>query len=64
MTKYKIQCGALVSKLMQRTFTVSANNEDEAIQKAKDRFDRACSSCRTYTEQPATINIDNIEIVE
>ena len=44
MAKYKVSCGALVTKLMQRTFTVSAGSEDEAIEKAKDLFDKACEN--------------------
>lgn len=61
MAKYKVSCGALVTKLMQRTFTVSANSEVEAIEKAKNLFDKACENCRTYTEPAQTINIDHIE---
>ena len=35
MAKYKVQLGSLVTKLMERNFTVSANSEEEAIEKAK-----------------------------
>ena len=61
MAKYKVSCEALVTKLIQRTFTVSAGSEDEAIEKAKVLFDKACENCRTYTEPAQTINIDHIE---
>lgn len=61
MAKYRVECGALVTKLMQRTFTIHANSEEEAIEKAKERFDKACDECKRYTETGATVQIDNIE---
>ncbi len=62
MAKYKVQLGSLVTKLMERNFTVSANNEEEAIEKAKKRFLYECNR-QTYTECGGTINVDDIELV-
>ena len=62
MAKYKVQLGSLVTKLMERNFTVSANSEDEAIEKAKNRFIYECSR-QKYTEVGGTINVDDIELV-
>ena len=41
MAKYKVECGALVTRLMKRTFVIQANSEEEAIAKAEERFDKA-----------------------
>lgn len=62
MAKYKVQLGSLVTKLMERNFTVSANSEEEAIEKAKNRFIYECSR-QKYTEVGGTINVDDIELV-
>lgn len=62
MKKYKVQLGSLVTKLMERKFTVSANSEEEAIEKAKNRFIYECSRQR-YTEVGGTINVDDVELV-
>lgn len=61
MSKYKIQCGALVTRLMSRKFTIHANSEEEAIEKAKVRFDEEVEKLKTYTEPCPTIMIDDIE---
>lgn len=60
MAKYKIKMGSLVTKLMRRTFTVSAKSEEEAIQKAEDRFRYECGR-QVYTECGGTINVDFLE---
>lgn len=62
MKKYKVQLGSLVTKLMERKFTVSANSEEEAIEKAKNKFIYECSRQR-YTEVGGTINVDDVELV-
>ena len=62
MAKYKVELGSLVTKLRSRTFTVSADSEDEAIEKAKKRFLYECNR-QVYTECGGTINVDNIEEV-
>ncbi len=61
MSKYKIECGALVTRLMKRTFIIHAQNEEEAILKAEERFDNAIDNLKTYTEHGASLQIDNIE---
>lgn len=38
MGKYKVKCGAFVTVLRNRTFTIYANSEDEAAEKARDNF--------------------------
>ena len=38
MAKFKIEVGGFVSTYRQRTYTVTANNEAEAIEKATDKF--------------------------
>lgn len=64
MPKYKIECGALVTRLMKRKFVVYANSEEEAITKAEERFDNAIDDLKTYTEKGATLNIDSIERID
>lgn len=64
MAKYRVECGALVTRLMQRKFVVSANSEEEAIAKAEECFDKAIENLKTYTEKGATVNIDFIERLE
>lgn len=63
MAKYRVECGALVTRLMQRKFIISAKNEEEAIEKAEDRFDKEIDRLQTYTEKGATVHIDFIEKV-
>lgn len=64
MAKYKVECGALVTRLMKRTFVIHANSEEEAIAKAEERFDKAIDDLKTYTEKGASLMIDNIERIE
>ena len=64
MAKYKIECGALVTRLMKRTFIICADSEEEAIAKAEERFDNAIDGLKTYTEKGATLNIDSIERID
>ena len=64
MPKYKIELGSLVTKLMKRTFTVSAPDEQTAIEKAKDRFLYVCSHATVYTDCGGSIEVDGVEIVE
>ena len=63
MSKYKVECGSLVTKLMTRNFVVSAKSEEEAIEKARNRFEYECSR-QKYTECAGMINIDSIEQIE
>ncbi len=62
MAKYKVQLGSLVTRLMMRNFTVSAKNEEEAIEKAKDRFLYECNR-QVYTECGGTINVEDVELI-
>lgn len=61
MAKYKVKCGALVTRLMSRTFVVHAESEAEAISKAEVMFDNAIDDLKTYTEKGASIQIDDVE---
>ena len=64
MAKYRVECGALVTRLMTREFIIQANSEEEAIAKAEERFDNAIDDLETYTEKGASINIDYIERID
>ena len=64
MAKYRVECGALVTRLMKRTFTIYAESEEQAIEKAEERFDNAIDDLRTYTEKGASLMIDSIERIE
>lgn len=64
MPKYRVSCGSLVTKLMQRKFTVSANNEDEAVKKAEELFINACHNSKVYTDFGGSLEIDDIERIE
>lgn len=63
MAKYKVHLGSLVTRLMERKIIVSANSEEEAIQKAKDKFYDIAMG-QKYTEVGGTINVDDIELME
>ncbi len=64
MAKYKVECGALVTRLMKRSFIIHADSEEEAIAKAEERFDNAIDDLKTYTEKGASLNIDSIERID
>ena len=64
MAKYKVECGALVTRLMNRSFIIHADSEEEAIAKAEERFDNAIDDLKTYTEKGASLNIDSIERID
>lgn len=63
MARYKVELGALVTKLMKRTFYVSAPDEQTAIERAENRFRYACSHNSTYTDCDS-IELDHIEKLE
>lgn len=48
--KFRVELGAFVTTMMHRTYTVSADSEEEAIEKAQDRFRRACYNSKTYQD--------------
>lgn len=64
MAKYRVECGALVTRRMERKFIISAKSEEEAIAKAEERFDKEIDKLATYTEHGASLNIDFIERLE
>ena len=64
MGKYRVECGALVTRLMKRAFIIYANSEEEAVVKAEERFDNAIDDLKTYTEKGASIIIDSIERID
>lgn len=64
MAKYRVECGALVTRLMKRIFIIYAENEEQAIAKAEERLDNAIDDLRTYTEKGASLMIDSIERID
>ena len=58
--KYRVAVGSLVTKLKRRTFIVSASDESEAIEKAKDRFYKVCENSTTYIDVGGDIMVDEI----
>ena len=60
MRKYKVQLGSLVTRLMQRKITVCANSEEEAIEKATEKFYKIAQN-QKYTEVGGTVFVDEIE---
>lgn len=64
MGKYRVQMGSLVTRLAQRTFVVSAQSEEEAIEKAEDRFRYACAHNKVYTDCGDTVICNFIERID
>lgn len=64
MPKYRIELGSLVTKLMQRTYTISAPDEQTAIERAEKRFRAACENSPVYIDCGDTINVDDIKVLE
>jgi len=58
--KFRIELGSLVTTLMKRTYTVSADSEEEAIEKARERFRRACENSKVYKDCDSTIEVDSV----
>ena len=61
MPKYRVNVGSLVTKYMERTYTISANSEEEAYQKAEERFRKACEDSPTFCDCGDTVNLSDIE---
>lgn len=61
--KYKISVGAFVTHIAHGTFIVSANNEDEAIEKAKCRFESRQRKIPRNNDI-GSIQVDSIETVK
>lgn len=57
MPKYRVRLGALVTKLWNRTFVVSAPDEQTAVEKATECFRKACWYANG---EPDTIEVDDI----
>lgn len=59
--KYRVECGAFVTVFRSRVFTVSANSEEEAEEKAKDRF---YNVGRVSGWDVDSVEIDDVEEIE
>ena len=64
MSKYKVCVGSLVTVHMSRNYTISAENEEEAKKKAKERFWSACKNSKRYIDCGDTVMVDFIEEVD
>ena len=58
--KYRVECGSLVTVLRKRTYTIHANSEEEAAQKAEDKFIQDCHNAKRYIDCGGTVEIDSI----
>ena len=58
--KFKVECGSLVTVLRKRTYTIHADSEEEAAQKAEDKFIRDCHNAKRYIDCGGTVEIDSI----
>jgi hypothetical protein len=63
MTKYRIGIGAFITEISNRVYIVSADNEEEAFEKAKDRFEKAWSRSKRMNDI-GEIQLDFIEQYE
>lgn len=61
MKKYRVQCGAFISVLRHRTFTVYADSEVEAAEKAEDNFRNVGLAAGWDVD---SVEIDSIEEVQ
>lgn len=59
--KYRVECGSLVTVLRKRTYTVHANSEEEAAQKAEEKFIKDCHNAKQYIDVGGTVEIDSIQ---
>lgn len=62
--KYRVELGSLVTKMMHRTYTVSAKSEEEAKEKAETKFRNACKNAKEYIDCGDTVIVDFIELVK
>jgi hypothetical protein len=60
MTKYKVGVGAFITIQSSRVFNISANSEEEAIEKAKDRYYKAWKRSNRWNDFDE-IHLDFIE---
>lgn len=60
--KYRVTVGAFITHIAHGQFTVSASSEEEAIEKAKDRFyNRQMASPRN--NDVGEIIVDDIKVI-
>lgn len=59
--KFRVECGSLVTVLRKRTYTIHANSEEEAAQKAEERFIRDCHNANRYIDVGGDVHIDSIK---
>lgn len=57
--KYKVEASAFVETLRTRNMIISANSEEEAIEKAKERFDKEQYRLHRVTNV-STVEIDSV----
>lgn len=58
--KFRVECGSLVTVLRKRTYTIHANSEEKAAQKADDKFRQECHNAKKWIDCGGTVNIDSI----
>lgn len=61
--KFRVELGSLVTKLMHRTYIVSAKSEEEAKEKAESRFRNVCKNAKEYIDCGDTVIVDFVERV-
>lgn len=59
MSKYEIEASAFVETIRTRHMTISANSEEEAIEKAKKRFEKEQYRSHKVTNV-GTVEIDSV----
>ena len=62
--KFRVECGSLVTVLRKRTCTVSARSEEEAAQKAEEKFITECENASRYIDVGGSVMIDSIRRVD
>ena len=60
-TKYRVECGSLVTVFRGRTFTVSADTPEEAAKKAENKFRQTAKKAGWDCD---TVSIDNVEQIQ
>lgn len=58
--KFEVELGTFISVFRTEKYVVEANSQDEAIEKAKDKFFDVCS----LDGEPGTITVDGVEPLE
>lgn len=60
VAKYRVQLGAFVTKLRQRSIIVQARDAETAVKRAEDRFRYECNNAVIFTEVDS-IEVDSVE---